>query len=130
MGETGESVSHASCPTLDECKRIAALLEKTQAELDRRTAWSNEQLAERDRAIALAEEECDEAELRVRGLEAELRKYEPSDGVMHQRLGMLLAIKEAARLLELYGPRRWQEAVPSIEAWNALPVVAQARKLP
>ncbi len=112
----------------EDAAELEAELSAVEAELERRTAWSNEQIAKHDIALAIAEMERDDAELRERHLEAELRKYEPSDGEMHQQLGMLLAIKEAARLLELYGP--WREDVPSIEAWRALPVVAQARKMP
>lgn len=74
--------------------------------------------------------ERDEAHLLVAELEAELRKYEPSDGVMVQRLGYLTTIKEAAELLadcrrDDTSMRTWD----AVDEWLKRPQVAQARKL-
>lgn len=144
MGETGELVMdydgsgyvrELEALNRDLLKQVARL----EAELERRTAWSNGEIAklrveidvlciERDNV----ESEAEALKLRLEEAEAKLRKYEPSDGVMHQQLGMLLAIREAAELLDeacgILG--RPEEYVRAVSTWLELPVVAQARKMP
>lgn len=77
--------------------------------------------------LANAREDYAEVALERDELKAELRKYVPSDGVMHQRLGDQLAIDEAATLFE-----QWQAGNlvgrESIATWLALPAVVHARK--
>lgn len=72
-------------------------------------------------------EELEEAESRVRNLEAELRKYEPSDGEMHQQLAFTEALREAVDLVAAERPttRAWQAKA---EASLELPVVRSARR--
>jgi hypothetical protein len=63
-------------------------------------------------------------------LKAQLREYEPSDGVMHQRLALYTAIEDAAGLLDAI--ERESGFVESLRErmrnWLALPAVVQARK--
>lgn len=67
-------------------------------------------------------------------LKAELRKYEPSDGVMHQLLAYREAIVEAARLLKpISGPGTEHIEIKhedwvAMSAWLDLPVVKATRK--
>jgi hypothetical protein len=99
-------------------------LEATQTELERRTAWCNAQLAE-------LQAEHDELALERDELKAELRKYEPSDGMMHKLLALNTAIVEAARMLELFtqgGPGMRQVTLEQVLGWLDLPAVQIARR--
>jgi hypothetical protein len=75
-----------------------------------------------------AEERIEELELEVAELKAELRKYEPSDGVMIQLLGLNECIREAAELLDDVLFEKGCSADPKLTAWMSLPAVAAARK--
>jgi len=103
-----------------EIVRLTAAVENyalKNDELERALKQAREELhpvdeAQSNEATALA---------RVAELEAELRQYEPSDGVMQQRLAMTEAIREAAALLQ---------HCADAKEWFALPAVVAARKEP
>lgn len=61
---------------------------------------------------------------------AELRRYEPSDGVMHQRLAHVEAIRAAARLIINRAEHSLDGPTVDESAWLVLPVVVAARKEP
>jgi hypothetical protein len=64
-------------------------------------------------------------------LEHELRKYEPSDGVMAQLLGLNECIREAARIFELLTlgkPGFERLTLADLLDWLALPAVKAAAK--
>ena len=69
-----------------------------------------------------------ELEIEVQQLKHELRRYEPSDAVMIQLLGLNETIREAARLLADVQYEQGCASEPAITAWLALPVVQRARK--
>lgn len=101
-------------------RELAAL----HAELERRTAWSNEKLAE-------LQSDYDELALERDILKAQLRNYEPSDGMMHTLLALNTAIVEAARMLELFtqgGPGMRQVTLEQVLGWLDLPAVQTARR--
>jgi hypothetical protein len=75
-------------------------------------------------------EELDEALVRIRELEAELRQYQPSDGMMVKLLGLDDVIREAARLLFDSGSvkRDMPEHLDAVDAWMCHPTVDRAVK--
>lgn len=88
-------------------KAIEKQVQELEAELERRTAWLN----------------------------AELQKYEPSDGVMMQLLALNECIREAAKLMEMFQQLLLDRVLPGHKGpllggtmrWLGLPVVKAAR---
>jgi hypothetical protein len=80
--------------------------------------------------IAQQEETIGELETEIQQLKAELRKYQPSDGMMYKLLGLNDAIREAARLL--YDSGRVQRDMPehldAVDEWLKHPTVDRAVK--
>jgi hypothetical protein len=72
-------------------------------------------------------ERIDELELERDQLKAELRKYEPSDGVMHQLLAYYDAISEAADIMAAIKTETGF-GLDQVDRWLTLPAVTQARK--
>lgn len=72
-------------------------------------------------------EDYEELERERDELKAELRKYEPSDGVMQQLLALNEAIAEAAKLFQALVEHKIVFH-DKFKAWLALPVVKAARK--
>ncbi len=65
-------------------------------------------------------------------LKAELRKYEPSDGMMHKLLGLYGAIDDAAKLFEADAntvQKDWRAYQARIDAWLKLHDVRAARSI-
>lgn len=86
---------------------------------------------ERSAELTNVIDENKQAARAIAELEAELRKFVPSDGVMHQLLDYTLTIREAANAFESIQagwPRVYGLHVVIIENWLALPVVVAARK--
>lgn len=77
--------------------------------------------------IAELEEDLEAVSLERDILKAQLREYEPSDGMMHEILAHHQAIADAAEIL---GKLKAEEMIglDDVNRWLALPVVAQARK--
>lgn len=82
--------------------------------------------------LSEAKEERDDCAREALELKAELRKYVPSDGVMHQILDYTLTIREAAEAID--GMLTWKDCAPGLikvfNNWLARPVVVAARKGP
>lgn len=98
-------------------------------DLARHTELESEAAALRARVDEL-EQLAEQRAVDIAALLAELRNYEPSDGVMQQRLAMTDAIREVAPLVEAYVNEQsgWQTPVDEkARAWLALPVVKAAR---
>ncbi len=65
-------------------------------------------------------------------LKAELRQYQPSDGMMYKLLGLNDVIREAERLLRVAGTvtRDMPDFIDAVDAWLMHPTVVRAVKSP
>lgn len=109
-----------------------------QRERDEAKAEARGYEAERDEAIQerdAIERINSQLHVDLDELRAELRKYEPSDGVMHRELAFIEAIREAAGLLVNLTafahqfPGSTPEAIRTgAKAWLALPVVKAVKR--